>query len=1005
MVYMKIVIKMGFEVSIILSFLMATVCVFPSQALGGLWTSGGEMRGRLPGDCNGDGKVTGDEVEEARDTFLNPTPDNLPCRDFDTDGLFSIDELMLVINSFLEIDRDSDGMLDSWEVVHGLDLSRNDANEDPDGDGFANLKEFNAHTDPQDSASSSSGTVKGIITDASTGDPIQAATVMADGLSATTNSSGEYIITNVPAGSQTVTASKSGYQSSSQTVAMTATATVTADFALTPLIGEEEAIQILINEVIKPDSIDHNLIAFKLREHLKPGDEVVPYYTPESMHIAQNEEWFFWIDDDLLAQYAHRNRYVYIDCVTGNVTFTEEEWWPVLNGKALWVVDEEYWDSGNWAYSTVELAAPGPSGGSSGFSQFRRSPTLSTDEAGGNAVLIVDGWDGKEPNPNNGFETDADGMHDALSSVTGIDVTHYGPSEDGNPDRDGEASVDAIRRWLERKAGEMKACETLTLYITSHGGTDFIMIDGERLRANNLRQWLRQFDPGVHIIVILQGCRTGSFIDNFHEMADLIITATNSDKSSYFDSDPRLFKTWLGESLKDPNPDDEGSEFTSGLVEDINQIIQDPAKLRQIHETAERLEKPFWVVFFEHAFVTALEKDATAKNSHSFPKAVLRSVESITLTPPTAENLVFSDHEVTATVKNIDDEPVAGLRVRFTVTGVNPNIGTATTDARGQAKFTYHGAETGEDNISAKSWGKEAKAAKTWVIGEPASITLYPEDAIHMVGTQAFVTATVVDKRDKPVPGVEVEFKVTGLHSTSGVKVTDANGQARFSYTGGEKPGTDTITAKADEVEAKTTKIWVEGPSANMTLEPKEDINAVGTEHTVTATIQDKYGNPVSHVTVKFTVTGANSTGGSSTTDDKGEAKFSYTGEKAGMDTIKAQWPADDPIHPEGLLHDTATKIWVAPGSVALVPEEATNPVGTEHTITATVLCGMGNPLPGATVNFKVTGANSADDSIVTDANGQARFSYNGKKAGMDKITVNVKGLEPVDAYKNWVAE
>ena len=50
-------------------------------------------------------------------------------------------------------DLDGDGMSDSWELAHGLIVGVNDANLDPDGDGFTNLQEFLAGTDPQDPSS------------------------------------------------------------------------------------------------------------------------------------------------------------------------------------------------------------------------------------------------------------------------------------------------------------------------------------------------------------------------------------------------------------------------------------------------------------------------------------------------------------------------------------------------------------------------------------------------------------------------------------------------------------------------------------------------------------------------------------------------------------------------------------------------------------------------------------------------------------------------------------
>lgn len=45
-------------------------------------------------------------------------------------------------------DDDRDGMDDAWEVDQGLDPSRDDAAEDPDGDGFANVEEYRLGTDP-----------------------------------------------------------------------------------------------------------------------------------------------------------------------------------------------------------------------------------------------------------------------------------------------------------------------------------------------------------------------------------------------------------------------------------------------------------------------------------------------------------------------------------------------------------------------------------------------------------------------------------------------------------------------------------------------------------------------------------------------------------------------------------------------------------------------------------------------------------------------------------------
>jgi len=78
------------------------------------------------------------------------------------------------------------------------------------------------------------GAISGKIFDADTGLPIVGATVTDGTRTATTNTSGDYTLSDVPPGTYTVIASASGYQSLSQSVNVQEGLTSTANFALNP---------------------------------------------------------------------------------------------------------------------------------------------------------------------------------------------------------------------------------------------------------------------------------------------------------------------------------------------------------------------------------------------------------------------------------------------------------------------------------------------------------------------------------------------------------------------------------------------------------------------------------------------------------------------------------------------------------------------------------------------------------------------------------------------------
>jgi hypothetical protein len=391
-------------------------------------------------------------------------------------------------------------------------------------------------------------------------------------------------------------------------------------------VSLEQAVELVVSGVVKPETLDHEVIVFSWPEPLEAGDRMEAYRLPETeqdgqIRTIERETWFFWIEDAPGALFAHRTRFVFVERASGELSVVDDLWWPVLNGDGLWVSSEAYWNEDNWAFSNLEWR-PTPahvSGRSSGYAVLSlnphpiapvlgSTPALCRDEAGLGAAIVINGWITGQTNQED-METSADQMHDIFDDL-GFDTVYYGPAEDDNEDRDGTVRYSAISAWFRSKAEEMGPCQPLFVYVTGHGMAE----DGEGSAGgivdSSLELWLERFNPGVHIVVIIDSCYAGSFIDNLRDVADLTITASDATSYSYSDCDPK----------NDPNSDDSGNEFTSGFVEDWNQILDDYDKVDRIKRRIVLTGENFWVALASEAFETALAKDAAALNGRSFPQ-------------------------------------------------------------------------------------------------------------------------------------------------------------------------------------------------------------------------------------------------------------------------------------------------------------------------------------------------------------------------------------------------
>ncbi|WP_405242524.1 Ig-like domain-containing protein [Lentisalinibacter salinarum] len=94
--------------------------------------------------------------------------------------------------------------------------------------------------------------------------------------------------------------------------------------------------------------------------------------------------------------------------------------------------------------------------------------------------------------------------------------------------------------------------------------------------------------------------------------------------------------------------------------------------------------------------------------------------------------------------------------------------------------------------------------------------------------------------------------------------------------------------------------------------------------------------------------------------------------------------------------------------TVGLTPFTATNPVGTDHTVTATAESANDSPIPGTTIEFEViSGPNAgASGSAVTNGDGEASFTYTSDGTpGTDNIQAFIGNLESNIVEKIWEEE
>ncbi|MFI0610690.1 Ig-like domain-containing protein [Escherichia coli] len=307
--------------------------------------------------------------------------------------------------------------------------------------------------------------------------------------------------------------------------------------------------------------------------------------------------------------------------------------------------------------------------------------------------------------------------------------------------------------------------------------------------------------------------------------------------------------------------------------------------------------------------------EATLPNGNNDTKTVNIAPDAsnalVTLNIP-AQQVVTNNSDsvqLTATVKDPSNHPVAGITVNFTMpqdVAANftlENNGIAITQANGEAHVTLKGKKAGTHTVTATLGNNNTSDSQpvTFVADKTSAQVVLQMSKDEITGNgvdNATLTATVKDQFDNEVNNLPVTFSSasSGLTLTPGVSNTNESGIAQATLAG-VAFGEQTVTASLANTGASDNKtVHFIGDTAAakiIELTPVPDSIIAGTPQNstgsvITATVVDNNGFPVKGVTVNFTsrTNSAEMTnGGQAVTNEQGKATVTYTNTRSSIES------------------------------------------------------------------------------------------------------------------------
>lgn len=485
------------------------------------------------------------------------------------------------------------------------------------------------------------------------------------------------------------------------------------------------------------------------------------------------------------------------------------------------------------------------------------------------------------------------------------------------------------------------------------------------------------------------------------------------DKDSYLSGNPIEVTVELRDENDKPVKEQKQQLNTAVSIDNVK-----PGVTTDWKETADGVYKATYTAYTRGSGLTAkLLMQNWNEDLHTAGFIIDANPQSAKIATLSASNNgVLANENAANTVSvNVADEgsnPINDHTVTFAVLSGSAtcfnNQNTAKTDVNGLATFDLKSSKQEDNTVEVTLENGVKQTLNVSFVGDSSTAQVDLQKSKNEVvadgNDSATMTTTVRDAKGNLLNDVKVTFNVNSAAAKlSQTEVNSHDGIATATLTS-LKNGDYRVTASVSSgSQANQQVIFIGDQStAALTLSvPSGDITVTNTApQYMTATLQDKNGNPLKDKEITFSVPNdvaskfSISNGGKDMTDSNGVAIASLTGTLAGTHMITARLANSN-------VSDTQPMTFVADKDRAVVVLQTSKAeiIGNgvdETTLTATVKDPSNHPVAGITVNFTMPQDVAANFTLenngiaITQANGEAHVTLKGKKAGTHTVTATL---------------